>query len=261
VTLFQIEKVADEVLDAHACNTAPIDVCAIVHAEGIQLADGDYGSDFSGRIEYHADVSGFILFHPSLELARYPSRVRFSIGHELGHYFLDHHRERLLAGATHNSTSDFICDDALEREADEFAAALLIPSFALRERMFRRSFMTLTEVLKLAEVWQSSATSAAIRYAKFTREACIVVLSRCGKVLFWVPSEEAVALGFKFLAKDRHVPRGVPTALVSDGGAVHGAGVSSELWFPQRYRRTDLWEDACQLGGTGRVLTLLSLDS
>lgn len=91
-----------------------------------------------------------------------------------------------------------------------------------------------------------------------------MILSEKGKVLFWVPSEEAVALGFKFVVRDRLVPAGVPTAKASAAGpgdvAVRGGGVSSELWFPDRFRQTDLWEDACPLGGTGRVLTLLSLN-
>jgi hypothetical protein len=261
----QIEQDAIEVLEAHHCLAAPVDVLGIAQAEGIELAPGDYGEDFSGRIEYHSDQGKFILFHPDTALCQHPNRVRFSIGHELGHYYLEHHRELLLAGAAHNSTTDFICDEVLEREADEFAASLLIPHFALKAKMAKRSFMTLSEVLKMAEDWQSSATSAAIRYAKFTREACIVILSENEKILFWLTSEEAAALGFRFVARDRRVPVGVPTALITSGDTIQnnvkGAGVSSELWFPDRHRQSDLWEDACRLGGTGRVLTLLALSN
>jgi len=259
----QIEQVARDVLEAHGCVTAPVDVFGIAQAEGIELASGEFGDEFSGRIEYHADLGKFILFHPEPAQSQYPARVRFSVAHELGHYYLEHHRELLLAGAAHNSSADFICDETLEREADEFAASLLIPHFALKSKLAGRSFMTLAEVLKMADEWQTSATSAALRYAKFAREACIVILSERGKVLYWVASEEAAALGFRFVARDRRVPVGVPTALVGSGDLVQnhikGAGVNSELWFPDRYRQTDLWEDACRLGGTGRILTLLSL--
>lgn len=261
----QIEQTAGEVLEAHDCRTPPVDVLGIARTEGIELAAGDYGDEFSGRIEYHADEGKFILFHPDLAFSQYPNRVRFSVGHELGHYFLEHHRELLLAGAAHNSTTDFICDEVLEREADEFAASLLIPQFALRAKMARRSFMTLAEVLKMADEWQSSATSSAIRYAKFTREACTVILSENGKILFGVTSEEAAALDFKFVARNRLVPDGVPTALVGSGKSIQneikGAGVGSDLWFPDRYRQTELWEESCRLGGTGRVLTMLSVSN
>jgi secreted PhoX family phosphatase len=119
--------------------------------------------------------------------------------------------------------------------------------------------MTLAEVLQMADEWQSSATSSAIRYAKFTTEACVVVLSEDGRILFWIPSDEAAAIGFKYLSKDRQIPRGSPTALAaSERCGVSGGKVGSASWFPQRSREVDLWEEACPLGNSGRVLTLLA---
>jgi hypothetical protein len=261
MTPFQIERVADEVLAGHECGVPPIDVFGIARVEGIELGPGNYSNDFSGRIEYHREVGKFFLFHPDPEQVRHPARVRFSVGHELGHYFLEHHRELLIQGAAHNSTSDFICEDSLEREADEFAAALLVPGCTMTRRLVKRPFMTLSEVLRMADDCHSSATSTAIRYAKFTREACVVVVSEGGRVLFWVPSEEAGAIGFKFLSRDRLVPTGSPTAMVSgEQGGVRGGIVGSACWFPTRAREIDLWEEACPLGSTGRILTLLALN-
>jgi len=252
VTLFQIERAAEEVLA----------VFKIAREEGIELAPGNYGEDFSGRIEYHGDVGKFVLFHPDPQRVRHPARVRFSIGHELGHYFLDHHRELLIGGAAHNSASDFICEDHLEREADEFAAALLIPGFVMKRRLAKRSFMTLSEVLRLANDCHSSATSAAIRYAKFTREACVVIVSQAGRVLFWIPSEEAGAIGFRYLSSDRRVPGGSPTAMVSgEEGQLREGTIGSGCWFPDLSREVELWEEASPLGNTCRVLTLLALSS
>jgi hypothetical protein len=261
VTPLQIERAAEEVLTAHDCCLPPVDVFAIARAEGIELAPGNFGADFSGRIEYHREVGKFFLFHPELEQATNSPRVRFSVGHELGHYFLDQHRELLIQGASHNSASDFICEDHLEREADEFAAALLIPCFAMKRKLAKRSFMTLEEVLQMADEWQSSAASSAIRYAKFTAEACIAVVSEAGRVLFWVPSDEAAAIGFKYLSKDRQIPHGSPTALVTpEQRNVRGNKVGSAGWFPQRSRESDLWEEAYPLGNSRRVLTLLALN-
>lgn len=261
MTSSQIEHLADEVLTAHNDSVPPVDVFAIARAEGIELAPGNYGDDFSGRIEYHVEVGKFFLFHPELGEARNPPRVRFSVGHELGHYFIDQHRELLIQGAAHNSASDFICEDRLEREADEFAAALLIPGFAMKRRLAKRPFMTLAEVLRMAGEWQSSATSAAIRYVKFTTEACVAVVSEAGKILFWVSSDDAAAIGFKYLSKDRQVPLGSPTALATSEQCGIGEGkVGSAGWFPQRSREAELWEEAYPLGNTGRVLTLLALN-
>jgi hypothetical protein len=132
----------------------------------------------------------------------------------------------------------------------------------MKRRLGKRSFMTLSEVLRMADDCHSSATSAAIRYAKFTREACVVVVSQEGKVLFWIPSEEAGAIGFKFLSRDRRVPAGSPTVMVSgEEGQIREGTIGSNCWFPERSREADLWEEACPLGNTGRVLTLLALNS
>src|SRR5258706_4580314 len=119
----EIERLASEVLSGWGGKTPPVDVESIARDEGIALGPGSYGENFCGRIEFHSDVSKFILFHPDLDLVHNPARVRFSIAHELGHYFIEHHRELLMAGRAHNSTSGFICEDDIEREADEFAAA------------------------------------------------------------------------------------------------------------------------------------------
>ncbi|MBK7997386.1 MAG: ImmA/IrrE family metallo-endopeptidase [Verrucomicrobia bacterium] len=258
----EVERQADEVLSAYEVRTAPVDVLAIANAEGIELAEGDYAEPFCGRIEYHRDVGTFVLFHPRLETAKNPGRARFSIAHELGHYFLEHHRALLMSGQSHNSTSNFICDDVLEREADEFAAALLIPSFALRQRLARRRFMTLREILALAQEWQSSATSAAIRYARFTSEACGVVVSQDGIVQFYSASDETKAMGFGFLRKGTPVPSRSKTFEAGKPGAANsileGTG-GTENWFVDRQFHRDLWEEAFPLGGTGMVLTLLAL--
>ena len=101
----EIERLASEVLTGWGGKVPPVNVESIAREEGIALAPGSYGEDFCGRIEFHGDVGKFILFHPDLALAPNSARVRFSIGHELGHYFIEHHRDLLMAGRAHNSAS------------------------------------------------------------------------------------------------------------------------------------------------------------
>jgi hypothetical protein len=257
----EVERQADEVVAAYEVRTAPVDLLGIARAEGIELAEGDYGEPFCGRIEFHPEAGGFVLFHPRLVTARNVGRIRFSIGHELGHYFLEHHRSLLMKGKSHNSTSGFICDNALEREADSFSAALLIPSFALRQRLSRRRFMTLREILALAQEWQTSATSAAIRYARFASEACGVVLSQDGIVQFYLASDESAALGLGFVRKGTPVPSRSKTAEAGKEGhaatVLEGSANTAE-WFPGKRIHCDLWEESTALGATGMVLTLLA---
>ena len=84
-----LERLAGQVLDSLRINTVPVDVRAIAEAEGILLGDDDFGEGFYGRLEYHQRV--FFLFHPTENL-RNSFVVRFSIAHELGHYYIPEHR-------------------------------------------------------------------------------------------------------------------------------------------------------------------------
>ena len=54
---------------------------------------------------------------------------RFNVAHEFGHYFLPGHIDALFGDGQqfHQSESGFTSDDKYEREADSFAASLLMP--------------------------------------------------------------------------------------------------------------------------------------
>ena len=253
-----IEKAAADVLKSLRIRSVPVDPCEIARQEGIQLAPGNYGAGFFGRLEYHRDPGTFILFHPDLHATPRSAIVRFSIGHELGHYYLPAHAALLRTGRAHSSTPNFICDNFMEVEADHFASNLLIPTGFLRERCGSRGWLDLDALLGLAKQCQTSATSAAVRYAKSTEEACAVVLSDGTKVIFSVSSQEAKASGWRWVEA---VPSQSVTHRVHDGegdGAIAGATSSTELWFPMAFHAADLWEEAYALGSTGLVLTLLA---
>ena len=50
----------------------------------------------------------------------------------------------------------------------------------------------------MGDDWQSSARSAAIRYVRYTGEACAMVVSKQGKLTRYIPSDEADGLGYRF---------------------------------------------------------------
>src|SRR5579884_2148430 len=106
----------------------PINPLAIAHEEGIELAPGQYGAKFDARIKFVRSHKTFILFYKESSYGPTEGRVRFSVGHELGHYYLPHHRAYLLRGQSHNSVTDFRSRAPIEVEADTFAAALLMPN-------------------------------------------------------------------------------------------------------------------------------------
>jgi hypothetical protein len=83
-----------------------------------------------------------ILFHSGMEGR---PRLRFTLAHELGHIYLDHRQD----------------GNKQEREANRFAAALLIPP-VLAAELFRRSGNSLTAD-ELAALFGTSRTAAALR--------------------------------------------------------------------------------------------------
>ena len=83
----------------------------------------------------HGDVFGI------LYATHIPSEgfQRFSIAHELGHYFLDGHIDHILPkDGVHTSHAGFVSADPYELEADQFAAGLLMPSIPFKRALARQ---------------------------------------------------------------------------------------------------------------------------
>jgi hypothetical protein len=256
-----IEKLADEVRAAYVQTPAPVDLKKIADEEGIALVAIEQCEGFHGRIEFLHEAARFVVYHPNPNFAPNQKRVRFSIAHELGHYFIEAHRELLVAGKSHDSTPGFICDNGLEVEADEFAAALLIPRLHIEQKLKKRSFMTLEEILKMGDDWQSSARSAALRYVRYTGEACAMVISKYGKLTKYIASDEAEALGFRFTGL-KTVPQNSAAGHLHSNSSekdIKQQNMTTKIWFPYLKGERDLFEESFRLGDTGYVLSLLSM--
>lgn len=258
----EIETLTSEIRQTMGQTCPPVDVLHIASEEEIMLAPGNYGEEFDGRIEFHRQRGKFILFYPEASSTRLQTRIRFSVAHELGHYYIPEHRKLLMQGRVHNSISDFLCDNMLEREADSFAASLLLPADVLADFCARKKFFTLKEIVELAKTWQTSATSAAIRYVQWTSECCAIVLSQNELVRFYIASEDAAYRGFQWLGKKKVAPR----SATIEAGKQRGSGQffeqqsHTEMWFSDRYATLRLWEEAFPLGYTGLVLTMLTFE-
>jgi len=235
----------------------PIDLDKIIRSEGnIRPRPADYGDKFDGRIEYSPDKKIFILYHPAM----ISPRVRFSIAHELGHFYIPEHRNLLLTGKSHNSKPGFISDKSLEREADEFASHLLVPEKYLNKLIYKRTFLTLKDLLGLANELQVSATAMAIRYVKMTPEPCAVILSQDGQQKFYQASEEMEYTGFQWRGR-KDIPWNSASAEAAKNQGIREVfekESDSSVWFSKRKSEREIWEEAFPLGYTGLVLTMLS---
>ncbi len=254
----EIDQLADSVSTLYRLSP-PIDFGLIAAEEGVELVDGDFGSDFHGRIEYLPTERVFAIYHPVIGGDFFSGRVRFTIAHEFGHYFIPEHRAILLRELVHDSKEDFRSKNEIERQADRFAAALLLPSGVLKEKMGRKGFLALQEIKALAAICGTSIQAAAFRYTQFTTEPHLAIVSEDRRILYHFASEEANALGFGGIG-NRLVPDGSASekARLGSAGSIHESTTNTEAWFSERYQRAELWEEAVNLSYDKRVLTLLS---
>lgn len=193
-----VERAA-EVLEALNMASAPIDPLAIIDSEKPLLCamGGDFRNRFDGQLEYHRSKNRFLLFYNTKydRNGEHHPRTRFSIAHELGHYFLDAHRAFLRrTGKTHPSRGEFLSDRTIETEADAFAAGLLTPSALLRP-MVNEGEMSFTDIENWAGEFRTSMTSTARRAVELSDFPCALVGVRGGRVAFSFHSQAMIEGG------------------------------------------------------------------
>ena len=134
-----------ELLDISEVVEAPVDVYKIATKLGIQIKFSAL-SKLSG-----AFVRGIKNSRPSgilLNSNQPEARLRFSLGHEIAHFFLNHYPDKDI-GKTKLGRHTL----ETEKDADEFASELLVPSTFLQKELDKLSPQSLTEIeiYKLAD--------------------------------------------------------------------------------------------------------------
>lgn len=189
---------------------------------------------------------------------------RFSVAHELGHYFLDGHPEHVFRdGEQHASMAGFGSKDPIEIEADHFAASLLMPPMLFKPAMdrFRDG---LEAVIGLRELTKASLEATAIRYAEHTRAAVAVIVSTGQYVDYCVLSDEMREQTARRLGRGTRLPRGSATLrLNQDQTAVHRGetasdDIAADEWFSEV--KGTCTEEAVGLGRYRKTLTVITLD-
>lgn len=248
-----IELTAEDAVKKYGFSGFPIDPVAIAQGEGILVEKKpDAVGGASGNLVRMGDQF-YILYSTVIENEGFQ---RFSIAHELGHYFLEGHIDQLMANNFHESRAGFASDDPLEREADRFAAALLMPR-SLFEKEMKKNPEGMQGILALQRVCRTSVTSTAIRYAALTDLPVAVVFSENGQV-----DAAFMSASFKnfrlptYLRKRSPLPRSITRDSRSAvPGDVQKGFSTLEDWFDGSARHK-LQEEVTLLGG-GKKLTVL----
>jgi len=260
-----------EAVSREYCPSAQFDPVPILNDNGITISYGYYDSAFDGMLEHRKQR-----FHIYCNLDRISSadspRAKFTVGHELGHYFIDEHRNALSSGAApaHGSQCEFESKLTVEREADHFASHLLMPS-AEFDQMARRQRVGLAGILAIAKHFGTSVTSTAIRYAQTEIVPCVVIKWSSTEFQWrWISTEPFRARLRTVTKSLASLPPDCPTrvalsAATPPASGYFEAGITAASWFPflsdMDSRNVILMEQAIQLGRFGVLTFLFPVDS
>jgi Zn-dependent peptidase ImmA (M78 family) len=200
--------------------------------------------------------------------ARGSPRSRFTFAHELGHYFIEDHRQRLIAGQwpAMYCRTEFSSSDLLEMEADCFAANLLLPEKTFRAAFAAESSSGLAKIAVLAEHFGVSVTATAYRAIGLDLllpPAAVFRWNQLGKSAGRRMSDDTAGLRPEYCGLVDEIPPGTVTAWAIANLAVGTRTGKTPVmrWFPKLtgYDRCDdtmLVEEVVSLGHHG-WLTLL----
>ena len=139
----KIETLVAKLLAENGITEAPVQVAKITKAEGLRIFVDSLEGDLSGFL--YRDKAQAVI---GVNTHHHPVRQNFTIGHELGHYLLhdqeqlhvDHEfRVRLRSDVSSQGT------DLAEREANFFAASLLMPKEFLEADLEKEDYVDLLD--------------------------------------------------------------------------------------------------------------------
>ena len=167
----QIRQQVEMLLSRHKVAHGPVPVDAIARALGIQINLDKVDDNLSGFLVRDRKNSGAVI---GANKSHHPHRQRFTIAHELGHFLLhagqDVHLDESSGAFRVNlrSSESASGEDNDEKEANLFAAELLMPAAFLKEDLRGVDFDLLGDsdfLEKLAKKYKVSIQALTFRLA------------------------------------------------------------------------------------------------
>ena len=200
----------EEIAKQFSNGSLPVDLSSIADEHNIKVEAKNTSKGVSGMLLRHGNSFG-IMYSNHIKNEGFQ---RFSIAHELGHYFLEGHVDHILPNKEniHKSSAGFVSGDSYEKEADHFASGLLMPE-SLIQAIIRKTSPGLATIKKIAESCKTSLISSAIKYSSLSEDAVAVIVSAGIKIDFCFLSQSMKSLPeISWPAKKSPVPTSSLTA-------------------------------------------------
>lgn len=183
----------------------------IANFEDVPVHYDNYENAFDGMLVYDTGSSNFHI-HINVDNgnSQKSKRGRFTLAHEIGHFFLDEHRLGLKYGLLepHASFHNINHKSLIEEEADYFASCLLMPkekfrnySVEYRRQTGNRKF-SFDTILSLSESFETSVLSTLIRFGEIGTHEIFAVISKDNIAKWFVKSTDFPNWKFKFKIED-----------------------------------------------------------
>ncbi|WP_081716425.1 ImmA/IrrE family metallo-endopeptidase [Asticcacaulis sp. AC460] len=165
-------------------------------------------------------------------------RKNFTIAHELGHYLL--HRQLAAEGIYCDEESIIRRDGkGIEKEADEFAANLLMPLNDFRMQIPPKNYAAADDLSSAASRYGVSLTAAALRWLQYTERRAMVIVSNEGFVHWARASDAAFKTGI--FMRTRNTMNEMPASSLAVSAdfseqQTHTVDQLESVWFSEACR-------------------------
>lgn len=156
-----------------------IDPEIIADQNNISYSYGNYGSSFDGMLEFNGKS-----FHIYINDHGYKksARAKFTFAHELGHFYIPEHSISLInfKAPAHCSITGYKSENVIEREADLFAANLLMPKELVLKLYLEYKTFSFDAIIKIQSKFGVSILAALYRFFNLDLHPLIIVKSKDG---------------------------------------------------------------------------------
>lgn len=199
-----------------------IDPEIIAEHNEITFSYGNYKDSFDGLIQ-HKYGKFHIYINRDRVGANDTPRARFTFAHELGHYYIDEHRNALKKGRvpSHPSFNKLVSKNLAEREADFFSSCLLMPSDQFRKQCLNKP-LSGKLIEQLSAYFETSLSATLFRYFELDLFPMFIVCCKDAKVSWYFRSKD-----FKYFYPPKY------------GAAVPNSSVAGEFFYAQKEYSTE----------------------
>lgn len=146
-----LEEFAQEILVKNDMYKIPVDLISLANILNVEVYEQKLENKISGAIRYNKDDKKYTILLNKND----NNRKRFTLAHELGHFFLD--KDLLESDEIHIDIL-YRCSDEKEKEIDYFAGALLMP-----KRLIEIMHEDNPSISELAEIFEVSESAMTVR--------------------------------------------------------------------------------------------------